>query len=141
MFWKPRPAFLNTLRVRAFPFPESVRQFVLSHERVFLIEQNRDAQLHNLVINEFDLDPARIIAICTTTAPRSPPASSPVPSPNTCAAPVSTHANASSKWHDQQVAGNPIQRALKPAVIPAQAELRRQDAEANIRDAGNDRRT
>ena len=54
---------LDTLRVRAFPFPESVRQFVLSHERVFLIEQNRDAQLRSLVINEFDLDPARIIAI------------------------------------------------------------------------------
>ncbi|WP_395621421.1 2-oxoacid:acceptor oxidoreductase subunit alpha [Dokdonella sp.] len=54
---------LDTLRVRAFPFPESVRQFVLSHERVFLIEQNRDAQLRSLLINEFDLDPARIIAI------------------------------------------------------------------------------
>jgi 2-oxoglutarate ferredoxin oxidoreductase subunit alpha len=38
---------LDTLRVRAFPFPESVRQFVLSHERVFLIEQNRDAQLRS----------------------------------------------------------------------------------------------
>ena len=54
---------LDTLRVRAFPFPESVRQFVLSHDRVFLIEQNRDAQLRSLLINEFDLDPARIIAI------------------------------------------------------------------------------
>ncbi len=54
---------LDTLRVRAFPFPESVRQFVLSHERVFLIEQNRDAQLRSLLINEFDLDPARVIKI------------------------------------------------------------------------------
>ncbi|HPN79283.1 2-oxoacid:acceptor oxidoreductase subunit alpha [Dokdonella sp.] len=54
---------LDTLRIRAFPFPESVRQFVLSHERVFLIEQNRDAQLRSLLINEFDLDPARVIAI------------------------------------------------------------------------------
>jgi len=54
---------LDTLRVRAFPFPEMVRQFVLSHERVFLIEQNRDAQLRSLLINEFDLDPARIVKI------------------------------------------------------------------------------
>ncbi|MBK6375528.1 MAG: 2-oxoacid:acceptor oxidoreductase subunit alpha [Dokdonella sp.] len=54
---------LDTLRVRAFPFPEMVRQFVLSHERVFLIEQNRDAQLRSLLINEFDLDPARVIKI------------------------------------------------------------------------------
>jgi 2-oxoglutarate ferredoxin oxidoreductase subunit alpha len=54
---------LDTLRIRAFPFPESVRQFVLSHERVFLIEQNRDAQLRSLLINEFDLDPTRVIKI------------------------------------------------------------------------------
>ncbi len=54
---------LDTLRIRAFPFPESVRQFVLAHERVFVIEQNRDAQLRSLLINEFDLDPARVVKI------------------------------------------------------------------------------
>jgi 2-oxoglutarate ferredoxin oxidoreductase subunit alpha len=51
---------LDTLRVRAFPFPDSVRDFVLAHDRVFVIEQNRDAQLRSLLINEFDLDPARV---------------------------------------------------------------------------------
>ncbi len=51
---------LDTLRVRAFPFPESVRDFVLAHDRVFVIEQNRDAQLRSLLVNEFDLDPARL---------------------------------------------------------------------------------
>ena len=54
---------LDTLRIRAFPFPESVRQFVLSHERVFVIEQNRDAQLRALLINEFDLNPAHVVKI------------------------------------------------------------------------------
>ncbi|MBN8482440.1 MAG: 2-oxoacid:acceptor oxidoreductase subunit alpha [Xanthomonadales bacterium] len=54
---------LDTLRLRAFPFPESVRQFVLAHEQVFVVEQNRDAQLRTLLINEFDLDPARIVAV------------------------------------------------------------------------------
>ena len=54
---------LDTLRVRAYPFPELVRQFVLAHEQVFVIEQNRDAQLRSLLINEFDLDPARIVAV------------------------------------------------------------------------------
>ena len=54
---------LDTLRLRAFPFPESVRQFVLAHEQVFVIEQNRDAQLRTLLINEFDLDPARLVAV------------------------------------------------------------------------------
>jgi 2-oxoglutarate ferredoxin oxidoreductase subunit alpha len=51
---------LDTLRVRAFPFPDSVRDFVLAHERVFVIEQNRDAQLRSLLVNEFELDPARV---------------------------------------------------------------------------------
>jgi 2-oxoglutarate/2-oxoacid ferredoxin oxidoreductase subunit alpha len=51
---------LDTLRLRAYPFPDSVRDFVLSHERVFLVEQNRDGQLRSLLINAFDLDPARI---------------------------------------------------------------------------------
>jgi 2-oxoglutarate ferredoxin oxidoreductase subunit alpha len=54
---------LDTLRLRAFPFPESVRQFVLGHEQVFVVEQNRDAQLRSLLINEFNLDPARIVPI------------------------------------------------------------------------------
>ncbi len=54
---------LDTLRIRAFPFPESVRQFVLAHERVFVIEQNRDAQLRSLLINEFDLNPAHVVKI------------------------------------------------------------------------------
>ena len=51
---------LDTLRIRAFPFPDSVREFVLAHERVLVVEQNRDAQLRSLLVNEFDLDPARL---------------------------------------------------------------------------------
>ena len=51
---------LDLMRIRAFPFPESVREFILSHDQVFLVEQNRDAQLRSLVINEFEIDPARV---------------------------------------------------------------------------------
>jgi 2-oxoglutarate ferredoxin oxidoreductase subunit alpha len=51
---------LDLLRVRAFPFPDSVRDFVLAHERVFVVEQNRDAQLRALLVNEFGIDPARV---------------------------------------------------------------------------------
>jgi 2-oxoglutarate ferredoxin oxidoreductase subunit alpha len=51
---------IDLMRVRAFPFPESVRDFVLGHAVVFLVEQNRDAQLRTLLVNEFALDPARI---------------------------------------------------------------------------------
>jgi 2-oxoglutarate ferredoxin oxidoreductase subunit alpha len=54
---------LDTLRIRAFPFPDSVAQFVARHELVYLVEQNRAAQLRSLLINEFDIDPARVVPI------------------------------------------------------------------------------
>lgn len=54
---------LDTLRVRAFPFPDSVADFVRRHERVFVVEQNRDAQLRTLLVNECELDPARLIKV------------------------------------------------------------------------------
>ncbi len=54
---------VDTLRLRAFPFPDSVREFVLAHDTAFVVEQNRDAQMRSLLINEFDLDPARLIPI------------------------------------------------------------------------------
>jgi 2-oxoglutarate ferredoxin oxidoreductase subunit alpha len=40
------------LRVRGFPFIEDVRQFVEGHERCFVVEQNRDAQLRSLIAIE-----------------------------------------------------------------------------------------
>jgi 2-oxoglutarate ferredoxin oxidoreductase subunit alpha len=54
---------LNTLRVRAFPFSEEVVDFIHAHEQVFVIEQNRDAQLQKLLVNECAIDPARFISI------------------------------------------------------------------------------
>ena len=54
---------VDALRLRAFPFPDSVREFIHAHDQVFVVEQNRDAQLRSLLINEFDFDPARLIAV------------------------------------------------------------------------------
>ena len=54
---------LDTLRVRAFPFPDSVRDFIDAHDSVFVVEQNRDAQLRSLLVNEFGIDPAQLIAV------------------------------------------------------------------------------
>ncbi|HNF08688.1 MAG TPA: 2-oxoacid:acceptor oxidoreductase subunit alpha [Pseudomonadales bacterium] len=55
---------LDTLRVRAFPFAASVREFVERHRLVFVVEQNRDAQLRTLLINEEEIDPARLLPVC-----------------------------------------------------------------------------
>jgi len=54
---------LDTLRIRAFPFSEEVVDFIHAHEQVFVIEQNRDAQLQKLLVNECAIDPARFISI------------------------------------------------------------------------------
>jgi 2-oxoglutarate ferredoxin oxidoreductase subunit alpha len=54
---------LDLLRVRAFPFSDDLVNFVLEHDHVFVVEQNRDAQLRTLIINECGLDPARLIPV------------------------------------------------------------------------------
>lgn len=54
---------LDTLRLCAFPFPNAVASFIAEHQFVFVVEQNRDAQMRSLLINEFGIDPAKLIAI------------------------------------------------------------------------------
>jgi 2-oxoglutarate ferredoxin oxidoreductase subunit alpha len=54
---------LDTMRVRAFPFADEIVDFILSHDQVLVVEQNRDAQLRTLLINEAVIDPARLIPI------------------------------------------------------------------------------
>ena len=54
---------LDVMRVRGFPFPESVRKFVEEHDQVFVVEQNRDAQLRTLLINEEEINPAKLLRV------------------------------------------------------------------------------
>jgi 2-oxoglutarate ferredoxin oxidoreductase subunit alpha len=54
---------VDTLRVRAFPFSEEIAAFVDAHDQIFVVEQNRDAQLQKLLVNECAIDPARFISI------------------------------------------------------------------------------
>ena len=54
---------LDALRLRAFPFPESVASFIAEHDIVFVVEQNRDAQMRQLIITELEIDPARLVKV------------------------------------------------------------------------------
>jgi 2-oxoglutarate ferredoxin oxidoreductase subunit alpha len=54
---------LDAMRLRAFPFPDSVVQFLAQHSRVFVVEQNRDAQMRSLLVNELDADPAKLVRV------------------------------------------------------------------------------
>ncbi len=58
---KGRP--LDMLRIRAFPFHQDVPDFIADHDYVFVVEQNRDAQLRSLIVNECGIDPVRLIPI------------------------------------------------------------------------------
>ena len=54
---------LDTMRLRAFPFSDAVQAFIDAHDQIFLVEQNRDAQMRALLVNECGIDPARFISI------------------------------------------------------------------------------
>jgi 2-oxoglutarate ferredoxin oxidoreductase subunit alpha len=53
----------DTLRLRSFPFTSEVENFIESHERIFVIEQNRDAQLKSLLMIELQADPSKLISV------------------------------------------------------------------------------
>ncbi|MCC6889792.1 MAG: 2-oxoacid:acceptor oxidoreductase subunit alpha [Hyphomicrobiales bacterium] len=54
---------LDLMRVRAFPFHHTVEDFIADHDFLFVVEQNRDAQLRSLIVNECGIDPARLVPI------------------------------------------------------------------------------
>ncbi len=54
---------LDTMRIRSFPFAAEVRDFIERHDLVFLVEQNRDAQMKTLLVNDLGIDPARINSV------------------------------------------------------------------------------
>jgi 2-oxoglutarate ferredoxin oxidoreductase subunit alpha len=53
----------DALRIRAFPFHEQVADFIAEHDQVFVVEQNRDAQMRMLIVNECGVDPARLTPV------------------------------------------------------------------------------
>jgi 2-oxoglutarate/2-oxoacid ferredoxin oxidoreductase subunit alpha len=58
-----RGIHVNALRVRGFPFPDEIADFVAAHPWVFVVEQNRDAQLKTLLIAEAKVNAARLISV------------------------------------------------------------------------------
>lgn len=54
---------LDAMRPRAFPFGKSFADFVDSHERIFVIEQNRDAQFKTLMMIELGIDPQKLASV------------------------------------------------------------------------------
>jgi 2-oxoglutarate ferredoxin oxidoreductase subunit alpha len=60
---KRRGAQLDYMRVRSFPFGQEVEEFLASHSLLFVVEQNRDAQLKSLLTLETKVDKAKLRSI------------------------------------------------------------------------------
>lgn len=54
---------MDAMRLISFPFSKKVEEFVAAHERIYVIEQNRDAQMRSLLINELEVDPKKLVRI------------------------------------------------------------------------------
>jgi len=54
---------VDAMRLRAYPFPDSVAEFIASHDKVFVVEQNRDGQMRTLLMSELGIDPAKLVPV------------------------------------------------------------------------------
>ena len=54
---------LDAMRLKGFPFGKEVYEFIAGHEVLFVVEQNRDAQMKTLLVTEGGLDPARLVSV------------------------------------------------------------------------------
>lgn len=53
---------LNAMCLKSFPFSQEVSDFIEQHERIFVIEQNRDGQMRKLLIIECDINPKKLLS-------------------------------------------------------------------------------
>ena len=60
---KQEGIYTDALRIKAFPFTDMVEDFINTHEKVFMIEQNRDAQMRSLLMIELNADPGKVISV------------------------------------------------------------------------------
>ena len=54
---------LDTLRIKSFPFHENIKEFIDGHDLVYVIEQNRDAQLKSLLKIELNTNEDQVHSI------------------------------------------------------------------------------
>lgn len=54
---------LDAMQLLCVPFHASVVKFIDAHEKVFVVEQNRDAQMRTVLMSELEHDPAKLIPV------------------------------------------------------------------------------
>jgi len=54
---------LNYCRIRSFPFNKDVADFIEQHDVIYVVEQNRDAQLRTLLINDIEANQSKLVSL------------------------------------------------------------------------------
>jgi len=62
-YFQANKIHVDALRIRAFPFGEEVEAFIAAHSRIFVVEQNRDAQMRTLLVNELGIAPSALMPV------------------------------------------------------------------------------
>ena len=54
---------MDAIRIVSFPFNKEVEKFIEEHERIFVVEQNRDAQMKTLLMKELCIPQTKLLSI------------------------------------------------------------------------------
>ena len=54
---------VNYCQIKAFPFQSSIKKFIDKHKRVYIVEQNRDAQMRSLIMLDLEVDADKLLSI------------------------------------------------------------------------------
>jgi len=54
---------INSMRIRSVPFSDKVKEFINDHDTVFVVEQNRDAQMRTVLASELGIDPNKMKSV------------------------------------------------------------------------------
>jgi len=60
---KQKGIYLDAMRIKSFPFQKSVEEFIEAHDKVFIVEQNRDAQMRSLMLVELGSPSKKLIPV------------------------------------------------------------------------------
>lgn len=60
---KEHDIHIDAMRLKSFPFNHSVEEFIKAHKKVYVVEQNRDAQMKSLLTIELQVNPAKLISV------------------------------------------------------------------------------
>lgn len=60
---KEKQVYVDAIRIKSFPFNQTIEDFINTHEKIVVIEQNRDAQMKSLLMIELGVNPEKLVSV------------------------------------------------------------------------------